>query len=114
MTDRTNLDKIISGLVRSLDRPIPDGMDERLRMAALTRKPRLDRPEKSRRLWPAVVSGAAVSAALLAAILLGPGLQPKLGTEISEIRTQFELVDKNITIVFIQKPDFKLILEERP
>jgi hypothetical protein len=114
MPERKNIDKKISEIVRSLDRPIPDGLDERLRIAALTRKPRFDRPERSRRLWPAVVFGTVVSAALLAVLLFGPGLQPKPGTEISEIRTQFELVDKNITIVFIQKPDFKLILEERP
>ncbi|OGD19323.1 MAG: hypothetical protein A2W03_18520 [Candidatus Aminicenantes bacterium RBG_16_63_16] len=58
----------------------------------------------------AFVPAAAVC--VLAAFLLIPILKKPPVSPISEIRTEFEIADKNIKIVFIQKPDFSLFQEE--
>jgi hypothetical protein len=46
------------------------------------------------------------------AFLLLPALRKPPAPQIAEIRTEFELVDKNIKIIFFQKPDFSLLKEE--
>jgi hypothetical protein len=46
------------------------------------------------------------AAVLIIIFLISPSRVPTTGARISEIRTQFELIDKNIKVIFIQKPDF--------
>ena len=68
--------------------------------------------------------GALAGGALLRASegILAPGLvflfifpmfQNRHESEITEIRTEFELIDKNIKIIFIQRPDFIFFEEEK-
>jgi len=104
------LDKEISRLVRSLEKALPVGLEERIALKATSEVP-YHRPFfRKWRLALAVVPGGA--ALLLALLLLLPALRKQEGPQITEIRTQFELVDKNITIIFIQRPDFKLFEED--
>jgi hypothetical protein len=105
------LDERIAGLVRSLELDVPDGLDERVRTAArsLPPKPRAAFPAGRRRLWPVLVPSAAF--ALAAALLVLPTLRRPAATPITEIRTEFELADKNIKIIFFQKPDFNFFKE---
>ena len=104
------LDKEISRLVRSLEKGLPPGLEERIALkassGALHRRPFF----RKWQLALAVVPGGA--ALFLAFFLLLPAFRKQEESQITEIRTQFELVDKNITIIFIQKPDFKLFGED--
>jgi hypothetical protein len=52
------------------------------------------------------------AAALLIVALIRPALHQTAESPISEIRTEFELVDQNIKVIFIQKPDFHLYEED--
>jgi hypothetical protein len=101
------LDERIAGLVRSVELDVPDGLDERVRTAArsLPPKPRPASRAGRRWLWPVLVPSAAF--ALAAALLILPALRRPAAPPISEIRTEFELADKNIKIIFFQKSDFK-------
>jgi hypothetical protein len=112
MAKRDELDKKIGELVRSIRKEVPAGLEEQIKDAAVRIPTQQPRPERVRRFWLPLTAGTAAAAVLLAALLAGPFLGKAPSSPISEIRTQFELVDKNITIIFIQKPDFKLNLEE--
>jgi len=112
MAEKKDLDEKIGLLVRSVRKDPPAGLEEKIREAASLRPASASRPERLRQIWLPVVTGAAAAAVVLAMMFGGPFLPKRAGSQISEIRTQFELVDKNITIVFIQKPDFKFNLEE--
>jgi len=83
--------------------------DEDGQARGLGRRQRPGRSRRRRFLFLALIPGAA--AALLTAVLLVPALRRPPIRPISEIRTEFELVDKNIKIIFIQRPDFKLFKE---
>jgi hypothetical protein len=120
MSDDSRLDERIARLVRGADRNIPPGLEARVRAAAetanLRRGGRVRRPALglfSRRALRilALVPGAAAAAAL-AAFLLVPALRKPPASPIAEIRTEFEIADKNIKIVFFQNPDFNLSEEE--
>jgi hypothetical protein len=103
------LDKEISRLVRSLEKGLPAGLEERIAIKASSGAPHR-RPFF--RKWYLALALVPVGAALfLAFFLLLPAFRKQEEPQIAEIRTQFELVDKNITIIFIQKPDFKLFEE---
>jgi len=104
------LDKEISRLVQSLERGLPPGLEERIALEASSRAPHRRPLFRKWQLALAVVPGAA--ALFLALFLLLPVFRKQQEPQITEIRTQFELVDKNITIIFIQKPDFKLFEED--
>jgi len=105
------LDERIAGLVRSVELDVPDGLDERVRTAArsIAPKPGAAVPSARRRLWPVLVPSAAF--ALAAALMILPTLRRPAATPIAEIRTEFELADKNIKIIFFQKPDFNFLKE---
>jgi hypothetical protein len=105
------LDERIAELVRSVALDVPDGLDERIRAAArsLPPKSRAAFPDGQRRLWPILIPSAAF--ALAAALLILPALQRTSARPIAEIRTEFELADKNIKIIFFQKPDFNFFKE---
>jgi len=120
MSDERRLDEKIAGLVLSVREQVPAALEERIRAAADATRPNR---EILGRLWLrpggfprrrtgilALVPAAAVCA--LAAFLLIPILKKPPVSPISEIRTEFEIADKNIKIVFIQKPDFSLFQEE--
>ena len=77
---------------------------------ASTGKPHRRRFFRKWQLALAVVPGGA--ALFLAFFFLWPAFRKQEEPQIAEIRTQFELVDKNITIIFFQKPDFKLFEED--
>lgn len=104
------LDKEISRLVRSVGKSLPPGLEERIALKAVTGRPhRRGFFRKWRFALAAVPGGAAL---LLAFFVLFPALRKQQEPQITEIRTQFELVDKNITIIFIQRPDFKFFEED--
>jgi hypothetical protein len=110
MSDDRLLDEKIAGLVRSVERSVPPAVEEKTRTAA-SEVPLL--AGIFARRWPRIlvlVPGAA--AVVLAAFLLFPLLKKPPAPPISEIRTEFEIVDKNIKIIFIQRPDFNLSKEE--
>jgi hypothetical protein len=112
MAKKMDLDEKIGLLVRSVRKDIPAGLEEKIREAASLRPASVARPERQRQMWLPVMTGAAAAAVVLAMMFGGPFLPKREDSQISEIRTQFELVDKNITIIFIQKPGFKFNLEE--
>jgi hypothetical protein len=105
------LDERIAGLVRSVELDVPDGLDERVRAAARSIAPKAGAavPAVRRRLWPVLVPSAAF--ALAAALMILPGIRRPAAAQISEIRTEFELADKNIKVIFFQKPDFNFFKE---
>jgi hypothetical protein len=105
------LDERIAGLVRSVELDVPDGLDERVRAAAraIAPKPSAAAPAVRRRLWPVLVPSAAF--ALAASLMILPALRRPAAAPIAEIRTEFELADKNIKIIFFQKPDFNFLKE---
>ncbi len=120
MSDEKRLDEKIAGLVRSVNEGVPPALEARILAAAEAARPDTGRLG---RLWLrpgaslrrragilALVPAAAVCA--LAAFLLIPILRKPPASRISEIRTEFEIADKNIKIVFFQKPDFNLFQEE--
>ena len=104
------LDKEISRLVRSLEKALPAGLEERTALKATAGALYRRRFFRKWTLALAAVPGGA--ALFLSLVLLWPALRKQEEPQITEIRTQFELVDKNITIIFIQKPDFKLFQED--
>ncbi len=120
MSDERRFDEEIAGLVLSVREQVPAALEERIRAAAETTRPnrgilgrRWLRPggfPRRRTRMLAFVPAAAVCA--VAAFLLIPILKKPPVSRISEIRTEFEIPDKNIKIVFFQKPDFKLLEEE--
>ena len=109
MNSDERLDESISRLVRSVEREVPPALDRRIREAADRLTSRAGRSDRRRPWLLALIPGTAV--ALLAAFLLFP--RPSTAPNpISEIRTEFEIADKNIKIIFFQKPDFHLHQEE--
>lgn len=109
MMNDNQLDERIARLVRSVRADVPPGVEARIKAAAAGLKPRAGRSWLRRPLWLALVPSAA--AVLLALAVLIPVLRRPPVTPIAEIRTEFEIADKNIKIVFIQKPDFNLFKE---
>ncbi len=103
MTEDKRLDESISRLVHGIQHDIPPSMEEEIHRKSEALEPRPDLPSYRRLLWTLLPSGAAL---ILGVMLLRQAPMKPRNSDISEIRTQFEIADKNITIVFIQKPDF--------
>jgi len=108
MSEDKNLDEKITRLVRSIEKDIPPAVEEIIQARAASLRLRLGLLKLRRPLFLALVPSSA--AVLLAAFFLLP-LSQKPQPPISEIRTEFEIADKNIKIIFIQKPDFNLFKE---
>jgi len=108
MTDEKKLDEQIARLVRSVELGVPPAVEAKIQEAAADLRPRAGRFWLRRPFWLTLIPSAA--AVLLAVIALLPTPQ-KPPTQIAEIRTEFEIADKNIKIIFIQKPDFNLFKE---
>jgi hypothetical protein len=114
MSERDRFDDELSRLVRSVEGAIPADLEARV-LAATVRSgsgPTL----VSRRPFSwvqglAAVAGAVAGAALLF-WLMGPGTIRPSPPLISEIRTELEIPGKNIKVIFIQRPDFKLPKED--
>jgi hypothetical protein len=116
MTDNINRlntdDQEISNLVRSVRFKIPDHLDEKVTQTiteTVKSKPRLfPEPFPWLRLS---LSAAAIMILVTAIFIFQPYLQNTREPipPISEIRTHFEISDKNIKILWVQKKDFKLI-----
>ncbi len=103
------IDARISALVQSVTEEVPPEVE-----ADLRRRVAAPAPSPASRtwlpLWPLAPAGAAL--ALAALVLLVPSGRGKGGMSPAEILTRFEIPDKAITIVFIQKADFQLIQED--
>jgi len=112
MTNKKIDDEMISSLVRSVQYKIPDSVEEQVNasMAKIkTGKPRLF---KRPLLWYPV-SAAAALVIIAALVIFQPFVNKETidpGASITEIKTEFELKDKNIKILWVQKKDFKLRL----
>jgi len=103
-------DEELKILVRSVERIVPSDLEAKVRAEAKALRPRLKPrfPFIRRRIFIVPLSSAA--AALLAFLLLVPLFRGRQAPVITEIRTEFEFADKNIKIIFIQKPDFPVLL----
>ena len=111
MNNDKEFDKKIAELVRSVETDIPAAVEERLKMAEGAGRPRSIILRKRTVFYLGILSSAA--AVLLLFVFLVPLFRGVPESPISEIRTEFELKDKNIKIIFIQKKDFDLFKEEK-
>ena len=110
MDNQKNIDKKIAGLVQSVETDISDALDKQLQEAAEAIRPLHRIRIKRQPLFFGILSGAAV--VLFAILFLFPLSPDKPEPQITEIRTEFEIIDKNIKIIFIQSHDFNLFEEE--
>ena len=108
MEDQDRFDKELRELVRSVECGIPQAIEEKLRAAAAALRTRPRSRLIHRPLVLASLSGAAIF--FLAFLFILPSLHRNKAPQIAEIRTEFELADKNIKIIFVQKPDFPVLL----
>jgi hypothetical protein len=100
MTDDKRLDESISRLVQGIQLDIPTCIEDGIKMRSVVSRPRPVRPAYHRLLWTLLPSGAAL---ILGIILLMRSPMELPVSDFSEIRTQFEIADKNITMVFYQR-----------
>lgn len=110
MTNKQIIDEKIAKLVQSVEAGIPAQVEEKLQAKAETILPVPKVWIKRRPLFLGILTSAAMI--LLAFLFLFPLLQKRREPQIAEIRTEFELIDKNIKIIFIQSRDFNLFEEE--
>jgi hypothetical protein len=103
------LDREIAKLVRGVERGVPEALDGRVAASAARLEARAERTRK-RRPWLLAVVPATIAASALVIFL---AVRPEPLDPIDEIRTEFEIADKNIKVIFFQKPDFHLFEEER-
>ena len=109
MEDHNRFDEELKKLVRGVERSVPPGVEERIRTAAyaaqvLPRKRAFHNPRL------ALASMAGLAALLLAVLVMIPSHRRGETPQIAEIRTEFEIADKNIKIIFVQKPDFPVLM----
>jgi hypothetical protein len=99
------IDTFITDLVQSVEHQLPTGVEEsldrKLQKAAAAKK------DSKYRWWYSPVLAAAV---LIMVIFMHPlmRIHQTAGPPLNEIRTEFELKDKNIKIIWFQKKDFQL------
>ncbi len=110
MNNQNNMDKKIARLVQSVETDIPANVEEHLQAIAETIRPLHRIRIKRLPLFMGILSSAAVVLAVL--LFLFPVFHGKPEPQITEILTQFEIIDKNIKIIFIQRHDFNLFEEE--
>lgn len=110
MTNKKIDDEMISTLVRSVQYKVPDHVEEQINASmaeAKTGKPRLFK----RSLFWYPLSAVAVMVIIAVLVIFQPFVQKETidpRTPITEIKTEFELRDKNIKILWVQKKDFIL------
>ncbi len=110
MDNQKNIDKKIAGLVQSVETDIPAAVEEHLQTAAENIRPLHRIRIKRLPLFVGILSSAAV--VLAALLFLFPVFHGQPEPQITEIYTEFEIIDKNIKIIFIQRDDFNLFKEE--
>ena len=105
MENDDRFDDRIKALVRSADTTVPPAVEKKL-LAAAAAQTSAPGPHPGFRPLLAVSALAGTAALALALWTFVPAIRPERPREIAEIRTEFVLTDKNITIIFVQKPDF--------
>jgi hypothetical protein len=111
MKNKQKIDERIAQLVKRVESDIPSALEEKLQLVEETLRPRAKILRKRPMFYLGIFSSAAV--VLLLFVFLFPLFQGVPEAPISEIRTEFELRDKNIKIIFIQREDFDLFKEEK-
>jgi hypothetical protein len=106
MENHDPLDEKLRALVQCVERVVPPDLEARARAAADARRPRpkSHSPFYKRPIFLVPLSSAAI--AFLALWVFIPRAHGRAEIPITEIRTEFELSGKNITIIFVQRPDF--------
>lgn len=108
MIQNDDFDKKISRIVRSADLDVPPELERKIQTWA-----KEVAAHRGRRLarWPIWVAATACASAFLLAILLVYPISPGPSQEVAVIRTEFEIPEKNIKIIFVQRADFPLLEE---
>ncbi len=109
MFNKKNIDEEITRLVQSVEAQIPSKVEVELRIKTEALKPK-HRIWSNRLVLPLGVITSAAVIIMIVLFLFSP-IQKTSDTLISEIYTEFEIKDKNIKIIFVQRPDFNLFLE---
>lgn len=102
-------DEELKKLVLSIERIVPPGIEEKVQAAADSPPPQ---PRHNWKILRPIVFAplSAAAVVLLSFLLILPSFRGREEPPITEIQTEFELADKNIKIIFIQKPDFPVLL----
>jgi hypothetical protein len=108
MESHDPIDDEIRSLVRSVEKRAPADIGQRL--LDLT-PPAGERPRTRSARGPLLIASFAGAAVLLLAILTTmPTSQDREAAPIAEIRTEFELAEVGIKIIFVQRPDFPVLM----
>jgi hypothetical protein len=108
MEDHDRFDDELTKVVRSVELDVPPAVENRLRVVAESPRPsRGKRPIRRPLLFIALPSAMIV---VLAVLLVFQPVRGRKDPQIAEIRTEFILADKDIMIVFIQRPDFPVLV----
>jgi len=110
MFNKKKIDEEICRLVQSVEAQIPPKIENELRAKTERLKPK-HRIWSKRLVLPLGVITSAAVIIMIVLFLFSP-VQKTSDTLISEIYTEFEIKDKNIMIIFVQRPDFNLFMEE--
>jgi hypothetical protein len=109
MENHDRLDEELTRIVRSVGRNIPPSIEERVRVAADSARVHPQKRRLGRRF--SIITSLSGAAVVLSAILfIIPLFRHRAPVQIAEIRTEFVIADKNITIIFIQRPDFPVFV----
>jgi hypothetical protein len=102
-------DEELRKLVRSVELIVPPGIEEKVQAATASPPPH---PRRIRMIRRPILLGplSAAAVVLLAYLLVVPLFHGRQSPMITEIQTEFELADKNIKIIFVQKPEFPVLL----
>ena len=114
-------DRVISGLVRSVKYRVPEDLDHRLAHMMDTDEPHVPARKRRFAFRPALAAAMLVFIAVLTVIIVNRGHGPvdeyaaatngkpaMAENKIDEIKTEFEIKNKNIKILWVQKQNFKL------
>lgn len=110
MFNKKNIDEEITRLVQRVEASIPPNVENELRTKTEALKPK-HRIWTNRLVLPLGVITSAAVIIMIVLFLFSP-IQKSAEPLISEIYTEFEIKDKNIKIIFVQRRDFNLFLEE--
>jgi hypothetical protein len=109
MEDEKDIDSKISRLVQAVDLDIPPELESGIREKAMELSSLPRRRVPSVPFW--IVAASSATLLFLAFLLFSPKPHQQIEPVIPEIRTEFEIPDKNITIIYIQKSDFPRLEE---
>ncbi len=112
-TINTQDDQTISRSVQAVRYHVPDELDNRVTQSIINASVSSSPSSVSPIFWFKFSISTAVVMALIAIfIFIVPGIEtnvPQTSTnQISEIKTEFELSDKNIKVLWVQKKDFTI------